>query len=448
MPVFERQQNRSQRSSHLASPVRLDRADSRLAPMRNSFIAQQQCLGNQAVQRLLRSRVIQTKLTINDPRDRYEQEADQVAEQVLHMPEPRAPREEAVSTQAPNIRVQRMCSECEEDAEETLQTKRASDQTTQLTPGVEANINILRDGGQPLPRSMRAFFEPRFGHDFSQVRVRTDGRAAETARAINALAFTVGRDIFFGTGQYQPGTASGQRLLAHELTHVTQQARMGSALQRQEQSRVRFPTLEIAALRGQAAFATGSSPLTSGEISDASFVFGSSIDLSRVRIVYSPVISAPTTLGDTIRVPPAYAMPRQVLIHELAHIWQYQTKGSAYISDSVFHQTAAFITGGNRGAAYGYTIVPGKSFHDYTAEHQASIVEDYFASSSLRTNAEYRRLIGEVRAASPIAAPSAFFEEMAAGLPPRGSELPPRPGEVGSREGVGVPLLEFRFPGL
>ena len=406
-------------------------------------------LGNQATGRLLRGSlgIVQPKLRIGPVGDAYEREADRVADAVLSGPA--AP----VSISAVSGSVQRRCAKCQgecrcHEEEALVQPKEAPGGTAPVTAAFESRVNALRGRGEPLPSSARSFFEPRFGHDFSQVRVRTDGRAAETARAINALAFTVGRDIFFGTGQYQPGTASGQRLLAHELTHVTQQARMGSALQRQEQSRVRFPTLEIAALRGQAAFATGSSPLTSGEISDASFVFGSSIDLSRVRIVYSPVISAPTTLGDTIRVPPAYAMPRQVLIHELAHIWQYQTKGSAYISDSVFHQTAAFITGGNRGAAYGYTIVPGKSFHDYTAEHQASIVEDYFASSSLRTNAEYRRLIGEVRAASPIAAPSAFFEEMAAGLPPRGSELPPRPGEVGSREGVGVPLLEFRFPGL
>ena len=65
--------------------------------------------------------------------------------------------------------------------------------------------------------------EPRFGHDFSQVRVHTDARAAESARAVNALAYTVGRDVVFGTGQYMPGTMEGKRLMAHELTHVVQQ---------------------------------------------------------------------------------------------------------------------------------------------------------------------------------------------------------------------------------
>lgn len=70
---------------------------------------------------------------------------------------------------------------------------------------------------------MRHYFEPRFGYDFSQVRVHTDAKAAESARAVNALAFTVGRDVAFGAGQYAPGTTEGKRLLAHELTHVVQQ---------------------------------------------------------------------------------------------------------------------------------------------------------------------------------------------------------------------------------
>jgi outer membrane protein OmpA-like peptidoglycan-associated protein len=70
--------------------------------------------------------------------------------------------------------------------------------------------------------------EPRFGHDFSQVRVHADARAADSARALNALAYTVGQDTVFGAGRYAPGTAEGRRLLAHELAHVLQQAE-GSA---------------------------------------------------------------------------------------------------------------------------------------------------------------------------------------------------------------------------
>jgi hypothetical protein len=82
---------------------------------------------------------------------------------------------------------------------------------------------MLRSPGQPLDQATRAFMEPRFGHDFSQVRVHTDAKAAESARAVNALAYTVGRDVVFGEGQYSLGMTQGRRLLAHELTHVLQQ---------------------------------------------------------------------------------------------------------------------------------------------------------------------------------------------------------------------------------
>jgi hypothetical protein len=88
---------------------------------------------------------------------------------------------------------------------------------------------VLRAPGQPLDGHTRAFMEPRFGHDFSHVRVHTGARAAESAQAVNALAYTVGRDVVFDTRQYTPTTNAGQRLLAHELTHVVQQQRQGAA---------------------------------------------------------------------------------------------------------------------------------------------------------------------------------------------------------------------------
>src|SRR5262245_25683758 len=84
--------------------------------------------------------------------------------------------------------------------------------------------NVLASSGQPLDPETRASMESRFGHDFSRVRVHTGGQAAESAQAVNALAYTVGRNVVFGAGQYAPATDEGQRLLAHELTHVVQQA--------------------------------------------------------------------------------------------------------------------------------------------------------------------------------------------------------------------------------
>jgi hypothetical protein len=93
--------------------------------------------------------------------------------------------------------------------------------------------DVLNAPGQPLDADTRAFMEPRFGHDFSKVRVHTDAKAAESASAVNAQAYTVGRDMVFGSRQYLPGTKMGNLLIAHELTHVIQQSRSSPSLQPQ-----------------------------------------------------------------------------------------------------------------------------------------------------------------------------------------------------------------------
>ena len=89
--------------------------------------------------------------------------------------------------------------------------------------GVESSINSLRGGGKPLSESTRDYFEPRFGYDFSGVRVHTESEAAKTAKSINARAFTFGNNVVFGSSSYSPETVEGRKLLAHELTHVIQQ---------------------------------------------------------------------------------------------------------------------------------------------------------------------------------------------------------------------------------
>jgi hypothetical protein len=88
--------------------------------------------------------------------------------------------------------------------------------------------HVLRSPGQPLDLATRSVFEPRFGHDFSKVRVHADAKAAESARAVNALAYTVGTDVVFDPGRYSPASGAGQRLLAHELAHVVQQDGTGT----------------------------------------------------------------------------------------------------------------------------------------------------------------------------------------------------------------------------
>ncbi len=96
--------------------------------------------------------------------------------------------------------------------------------------GLPASVRAaLRSPGQPLDAATRAFMEPRFGHDFSRVRVHADAQAAESARAVNAHAYTVGHDIVFSAGRHQPATPAGRQLLAHELAHVVQQRSMGAA---------------------------------------------------------------------------------------------------------------------------------------------------------------------------------------------------------------------------
>ncbi len=89
---------------------------------------------------------------------------------------------------------------------------------------MEEHINVLRGGGYPLSEAERAYFEPRFGVDFSQVRVHTHNQASQAAQALNSRAFTVGQDIFFANWQYSPLSTEGRRLLSHELTHTLQQS--------------------------------------------------------------------------------------------------------------------------------------------------------------------------------------------------------------------------------
>lgn len=182
----------------------------------------QRTIGNQAVESLLKSGIIQAKLKIGKPNDIYEQEADRVAEQIV------SSSWSVVNNQMEEREIQRQTEEEErkrEEEGETLQLKKMQGNIPEVTPDIESRIRALRGSGQPLPKSIRAFFESRFGYDFSHVRIHNDPEAAKLARALNAEAFTYGRDIYFGEGRYNPNTLAGKRLLAHELTHVVQQKR-------------------------------------------------------------------------------------------------------------------------------------------------------------------------------------------------------------------------------
>jgi hypothetical protein len=176
----------------------------------------QRSYGNAYVQRLLRSHALQAKLTVNPPDDIYEKEADQIAEMV---------------TKSPGAAIQRQAEEEEEEEEEEMSAKMAVSRTPEVSEDVEGRINAARGSGEALPDSIRASLEPHFGRDFSDVRVHAGAEADALSQQLGAKAFTTGQDIFFRSGDYQPESEEGKKLLGHEMTHVVQQG--GASVSRQ-----------------------------------------------------------------------------------------------------------------------------------------------------------------------------------------------------------------------
>jgi hypothetical protein len=153
--------------------------------------------------------ILQTKLQIGEAGDRYEQEADYIADQIMRMPDPSLP--------------QQVNSE-----DKVIQRKAAPKPTTLNSDLSSSEVppivhQVLNSPGQPLYPEARTFMESRFNRDFSQLRIHTDSMAAESAQEVNALAYTVGNNIVFGADQFSPNTRRGQQLLAHELVHAMQQ---------------------------------------------------------------------------------------------------------------------------------------------------------------------------------------------------------------------------------
>lgn len=204
---------------------------------------------------------IQAKLKISEPGDKYEQEADRIADEVMRMPEPGLQRH-GTKSPAEHLLLQRACSACsrevkpedteaisimtkgldggscdsvpddesmmgQEDDEELATTVMAKPATGSLNGSAHSLERLLsqsRGGGNPLSGTVRSFMESRFGRDLSVVRIHTDRDAVRMAKALNAEAFASGRDVYFGEGRYSPSTTTGKRLLAHELTHTIQQS--------------------------------------------------------------------------------------------------------------------------------------------------------------------------------------------------------------------------------
>jgi hypothetical protein len=176
---------------------------------------------------MLRRAAIQPKLLVGPVDDPLEHEADRIADQVMRMPDPK------LSIAAAPRQRSRKCAACEEEAQ-TLQSRIAG--SPEAAGGEAPSIvhEVLRSPGQPLDAPSRAFFEPRFGRDFSHVRVHTDERAGASAHVLGALAYTVGRHIGFPAGAFAPRSHSGCRLIAHELAHTLQSRVPVRTIQRQE----------------------------------------------------------------------------------------------------------------------------------------------------------------------------------------------------------------------
>ena len=165
-------------------------------PLNHPLLKLQQSIGNQGVQRLLHSQPVQG----------------------LRPSQGGLLQRKCACGGTPGLDGE--CAECRQKRLRRQRHPTSQPEAAALPPIVH---EVLRSPGRSLDPQVQSFMEPRFGHDFSRVRVHTDVRAAESAKAMNALAYTVGQDVVFGPGQYVPGTVEGKRLLAHELTHTMQQ---------------------------------------------------------------------------------------------------------------------------------------------------------------------------------------------------------------------------------
>lgn len=164
-------------------------------------------------------RLLQPKLAIGPVDDPLEREADAVADKVMRMPDP------VFSVSAAREHVSRKCASCEQEDEKHKKLQAKPMGTTTLADEAPDIVHeVVRSPGRPMDVATRAFFEPRFCHDFSNVRIHDGAAAMSAARSVKAHAFTVGSDVVFAAGRYAPSNAEGQRLLAHELTHVLQQS--------------------------------------------------------------------------------------------------------------------------------------------------------------------------------------------------------------------------------
>ncbi len=349
-------------------------------------------LGRAPVQPALRARA-GPKLAVSGPGDAGEQQADRVAEQILRMPAPELRRGCACGGG---------CPECSNERGRRtpgqMQSTPTSDHAKPAAP--LAPWNPTRASGKALDPPTREFMESRFRRDFSGVRVHTDPVAAQVAHTLRARAFTLGQNIVFGDGQYSPSTASGRRLLAHELTHTVQQRQFsgapsvvqrvptgpqvpGGAL-REPISLITPDISNVPDILDAATMAVGWSlgrALTPAELAILTPVFGPHLNYTVMRICSHQLCSPDgiaRTVGNLIATPPG-GISNSTLVHESAHVWQHQNGiRYSYISSALLSQFGAWLITGSRSAAYNWQIYYNNSvpWMAWNAEAQAQYVED------------------------------------------------------------------------
>ena len=162
--------------------------------------------------------VVQAQLETTTPGDTYEQEADRMADMVMRKIDGANTSEATPSNHCP-----------------TLTISCFGGTSMPISSQMESQLQSMQGGGHAMPEGLRVQMEGSFGHDFSNVRLHTDSAAADMSSSINAKAFTHGNDIYFNQGQFQPNTAAGQHLIAHELTHTVQQG--GKVAREEEENR-------------------------------------------------------------------------------------------------------------------------------------------------------------------------------------------------------------------
>lgn len=177
---------------------------------------------------------VQTKLKVGSSGDRFEREAESVATTITH-PNFQVGKPPIPISGASFGKIGRQVKTEEEDEKIQMSPAGVSPASnTHLLPSVESGIKTQVGGGIPLSKNSKNYFEPKFGRSLSNVRIHNNAESSKLSNSMNANAFTLGNDVFFGSGKYTPETGTGKKLLAHELTHVIQQGSGNKRISKQE----------------------------------------------------------------------------------------------------------------------------------------------------------------------------------------------------------------------